>query len=332
MSETLQQGHAQLLGTRGEQQDVVAFSSMDDWDFIRHGGVAAVVADGIGGHAHGGEAARLAVRIFLQIYQAKPERAKIPHALYYALRRANRAVREFAQKQGESGNCGTTLVAAVLHPQSRGLYWASVGDSRLYLLRGKQWVQLTEDGNYANQRAKKIAQGTLAENGSEPDANGHLITSFLGVQKLVGIDRSIRPFTVHADDRLVLCTDGIFNNVSAEEFVGCLRGSPQAACDRLARVVSAKRLKNLDNCTVAVLGYHLADEPEPDEFAPASTFGRLAWRVKTHPGIKQFLWLGIAWILSLAMFLGAVWLGNKAGREPPASASSTEQGSQPPNH
>lgn len=329
MSDTLQRGNAQLRGTRGEQQDVFGFSDMEDWGFIRHGGMVAVVADGIGGHAHGGEAARLAVRNFLQIYQAKPERAKIPHALYYALRRANRAVREFAQAQGEAGNCGTTLVAAVLHPQSRSLYWASVGDSRLYLLRGKQWVQLTEDGNYANQRVKKIAQGTLAEDESAPDENGHLITSFLGVQKLVGIDRSLRPFTVHADDRLVLCTDGLFNNVSAEEFIGCLRGKPQAACDRLVRTVSAKRLKNLDNCTVAVLGYHLDDTLDQDLPLPASPFGRLVLLAKTHPGFKQFLWLGIAWTVSLAMLLGTVWLGNKAGGKPLIPAFSTEQGIQP---
>lgn len=296
-------GNAQVLGERDEQQDAFGYNDVENGDFARHGGVVAVVCDGIGGHAHGAEASEKAVQVFLQAYQAKLKlkRTKIPHALFFALRAANRAVRQFARDRGVYGNCGTTLVAAVLHPPSRALYWISAGDSRLYLLRGKQWVQLTSDGNYASQRIKQIARGTVSGITPKLEANPNVITSFLGVHKLAEVDHSIRPFILQEGDWLVLCTDGMFNGLSSEELVNGLYGEPQAACNRLARLLIAKGLKNQDNSTIVAMGYQLEDPP-------------LSFLRPTSPA-KQYLWLGFAVVLSVSLLVGAIWLGSKASKE-----------------
>lgn len=303
MTATIKLGNAQVIGERDEQQDAFGFSDFENDDFTRYGGVAAVVADGIGGHALGAEASEKAVQVFLQTYRAKLKlkKTKIPHALFFALKAANRAVRQLARVRGESGNCGTTLVAAVLHPPSRALYWISAGDSRLYLLRGKQWVQLTADGNYASQRIKQIARGTVSGITPKLEANPNVITSFLGVHKLTEIDHSIRPFILQEGDWLVLCTDGIFNGLSSEELVNGLYGDPQAACDRLARLLLAKSLKNQDNSTVVAMGYQLEDPP-------------LAFLSPTSPA-RQYLWLGLAVALSVTLLLGAIWLGEKVSKD-----------------
>lgn len=279
-------GNAQYIGTRGEQQDYFGITDEEDAAFVAHGGVVAVVADGVGGHAHGGEASEVAVREFLRAYRAKPRGAWVPDTLYFAAKAANHAVCAFAQAQGEAGNCGTTLVAAALHPESRTLYWVSVGDSRLYLLRGQEWVQLTVDSNYASLQRKKVAQGKAPQEALTPHADHRVLTSFLGLKNFCEIDRSVRPFMIHEGDRLVLCTDGIFNALSAKELVGCLGGAPQAACELLVRSVLAKGLKNQDNCTVAILGYALPDEAGGNEPAPKNRLGGLSERVKTRLGLK----------------------------------------------
>ena len=125
MSDSLRVGNAQIVGARTDQQDAFGFSDKDDAYFVRHGGVLAVIADGMGGHAYGGEASRIAVKAFLLDYMAKSERVSIPDALYQAFYAANHAVCAFAEEAGEAGNCGTTFVAAVVHLASRSLHWIS---------------------------------------------------------------------------------------------------------------------------------------------------------------------------------------------------------------
>ncbi len=255
MSAYTELGSAQVIGKRQEQQDAFGFTDRGDADFLQHGGVVAVVADGIGGHAHGRQAGQLAVQAFLEDYQSKPKQTTIPDALYHALQAANLAVCGFAEAQGECENCGTTLVAAALHPQSAALYWVGVGDSRLYLLREQQWVQLTADGNYARQIIRKMARGTVIRDEQTPGVNPLALTSFLGKKQLSEIDRAIRPFTVHAGDRLVLCTDGLYESLSTKEILECLCYGPQEACQRLMQSLAAKNLPNQDNATVTVLTY-----------------------------------------------------------------------------
>lgn len=273
-------GHAQLLGERGEQQDAWGGGG----DESRPGGVVAVVADGIGGHAHGGDASEVAVQTFQRVYLAAARQASIPEALGTALRKANAAVCEFADIQGQAGNCGTTLVAAALDSRSRSLHWISVGDSRLYLQRGGELAQLTVDGNYAHQLARKVVRGTLADEDNSSAASLQTLTSFLGVAKLSYIDRNIRPFRVHPGDLLVLCTDGLFGSLGEEEMAACLRGGAQAACDALIRAVAAKGLKTQDNTTVVVLGFGVEDAPtQEDPTAKPGTLSALrrwlgAWR------------------------------------------------------
>lgn len=310
-------GNAQYIGARGEQQDYLGITDEHDADFVRHGGVVAVVADGVGGHAHGGEASQVAVREFLRAYRAKFRGTWIPDALYLAVKAANHAVCEFAESQGQAGNCGTTLVAAALHPESGSLHWVSIGDSRLYLLRGQEWAQLTMDGNYASLQFKRVARGAAAQDVLAEHPDHRVLTSFIGLKNACEIDRSIRPFRLQEGDWLVLCTDGIFNSLSAEEMVGCLRADPQAACEALVRSVLAKGLKHQDNCTVAILGYGLAEPPGADAPAREEAAGA---PVKARPGRKWLPWFGASVMVSLAVLLWAVWLGNEAGKVPKPAA------------
>jgi len=250
---TLCVGNAQIIGARPEQQDAFGFTDKDDDRFVSHGGLAAVVADGMGGHAGGREASQIAVKAFLQHYMAKPEHSTIPDALFLAFQAANRAVCTFAESTGEAGNCGTTLVAAVVHPATLTLHWIGAGDSRLYLFRYPDWVVMTIDTNYGNQLLGNHIRGLSLYDALDAEFHSLGLTSFLGLEPLTEIDRSLRGFNLHENDWIILCTDGVYNTLNQEEMTDCLIDNPQMACESLIKAVSSKNLTYQDNATVAII-------------------------------------------------------------------------------
>ncbi|MFZ4703962.1 MAG: PP2C family protein-serine/threonine phosphatase, partial [Candidatus Methylumidiphilus sp.] len=233
MTPTLWVGNAQTLGARSEQQDAFGFTDKDDVKFVSHGGLAVVVADGMGGHAYGRESSQIAVNAFLQDYMAKPEEATIPDALFQAFHAANRAVCDFAKGTGEAGNCGTTLVAAVVHPSTLTLHWIGTGDSRLYLFRHPELIQMTMDTNYGNQLLSDQIKGLSLYGFFDAVADSQSLTSYLGLDPLEEIDRSLRGFTLKAGDWIMLCTDGVYNTLIENEMIDCLIDNPQSACESI---------------------------------------------------------------------------------------------------
>jgi protein phosphatase len=246
-------GNAQIIGDRTEQQDAFGFSDKDDECFVRHGGLLAVVADGMGGHAYGGEASRIAVKAFLQNYMTKPAHQSIPDALNQALKAANQSVCAFAENTGATGNCGTTLIAAAVQPASLSLHWIGAGDSRLFLFRDPQWVQINNDTNFGNQLLRDQIKGIPVDLSNNDKSELQGLTSFLGLQELDEIDRSIRAFKLQSMDWLVLCTDGVYDTLSKDEMVDCLIGDPNFASELVVKAISEKKTSHQDNASVAII-------------------------------------------------------------------------------
>src|SRR5579872_2038228 len=134
--------NGQHRGGRADQQDSFAFSDPADRGFMEHGGLLAVVADGMGRMAHGAQASRIAVDTFLEAYAAKDRDDDIPAAMRRALHAADRAVFQFAAAAAPPDDAGTTLVAAAL--AARHLFWISVGDSAIYLFRHPRLALLNQ--------------------------------------------------------------------------------------------------------------------------------------------------------------------------------------------
>jgi len=345
MAEKLMLGKAQIQGRRKEQQDGVGFNCQEEDGVVPRGGILAVVADGVGGLSHGKAASELAVRTFLQAYHQAPKHKSIHEALFFALHKANSAVCEFAKTQGAQGDCGTTLVAAAVQPQTMSLHWVSVGDSRLYLLRGQQWAQVTVDNNYAGylmkQAVKQPAEGE-SEAEAEVDAEAEdraateremmALTSFLGKRDLSEIDRSIRPLALEAGDWLMLCSDGLYNALGGKEMLACLHGTPQDACEALVRAALAKNHPVQDNATAAILAFHAKDRPAaaadtlsappPPPTSPAASLPAVEQR--PSPNRRRLGWL-LAALAALILLAALGWLAYRHARPqvmeaPPAAA------------
>jgi serine/threonine protein phosphatase PrpC len=244
-------GNAQDIGARPQQQDAFGFSDPSDPKFVAHGGFLGVVADGMGGLTHGSEASHAAVLAFLNAYKRKLAGESIPKALARCLSEANMAVLRVIENVPAGEEVGTTLVAAVLHDHA--LYWVSVGDSRVYLLRGDTLTRLTADHVYARELNLQAAQGriSLREALSHPERAS--LTSYLGQRELAHIDKNPRPLKVLNDDSVMLCSDGFYRALTEQEIVAGFRTGPQRACDTLLRQAVAKHRKQQDNLTVIAL-------------------------------------------------------------------------------
>jgi protein phosphatase len=209
-----------------------------------------VVADGMGGHRAGEYASRLAVEVLKQELVASTEES--PEAMIKnAITRANERVLEAARQDAKLSGMGTTLVAATVI--DRTLYFANVGDSRLYLL-SDDIKQLSKDHSLV-QEMVRLGGINQEEAKSHPDKN--IITRAIGAKDDVDID--FYEYRLKKGDIILMCTDGLSNMVEDEEMlhiVKCSRDVVEAVEQLIER---AKEHGGSDNIGVIVA------EPFADE-------------------------------------------------------------------
>lgn len=227
---------------REANEDAVQVVRAVDGDNPR--GLLAVVCDGMGGHAAGEIASRIAIETIAREWHVVGDAAQ---ALRGAVLSANRAILATAATKRELAGMGTTVIAVIIR---EGMAWcAHVGDSRCYLLRDDQLFLMTEDHSAVMELVKR-GQITADAARAHPDKN--VISRALGARREVEVTVWPRPFRLRAGDQFLLCSDGLYDVVSDEEMrtilVAC---APQDACNRL--VALAREHGAPDNVTVAIL-------------------------------------------------------------------------------
>jgi len=208
-----------------------------------------IVADGLGGRTGGEECSQLVVKTLEEMLKEKlPEidSGDIPALQQEAIRIANQRILEAVAAQPELKGMGSTL--ALLVVQERVAYLAHVGDARIYLFREEELKQLTADHSVS---------WMLYERGditAEQLRRHHLrsvLTRCLGKEEEIEADTN--QLTLQREDRLLLCTDGLWEALSEQELTALLRGSetPAQACERL--IARANEHGGRDNITVIVI-------------------------------------------------------------------------------
>lgn len=203
-----------------------------------------VVADGMGGHRGGREASQMVVHLVEDhFFREKAERP--PQSLGVALEEANHRIFERSRTEAELQGMGSTCVALLL--RGRKAFVAHVGDSRVFRVRDGDVEQLTTD----HSRVEELVQQeeiTLEE--AERHEERHLLTRAVGVRPEVEVDL-LGPVTLEADDRFVLCTDGLVS-ITDEELAEITTGRPpQEACDTLIQLATERGGR--DDATVQVV-------------------------------------------------------------------------------
>ncbi len=178
-----------------------------------------VLADGMGGHPEGEVAAQLAVQTVSALYEqhATPRLQQAGDFLVHALLAAHRTILRHGLERGMTDMPRTTLVAAVL--QGDAASWVHCGDSRLYLARGGALVTRTRDHSYAEQLAPDaVRAGSI---------NRNMLFTCLGspAQPVYHVGG---PLALQQGDRILLCSDGLWGNVSDDDIVHELSTRPVA--------------------------------------------------------------------------------------------------------
>jgi protein phosphatase len=288
-------GNAQHIGRRQSQQDSFGFSDPGNAAFVDHAGFLAVVADGMGGLAHGEAASRLAVREFLDGYGGKAPAETIPAALLRSVVRAHEGVCRVAERERMPEDVGTTLAAAVVFEGT--LHWISVGDSAVLLFRDGTFTQLNTPHTYAVHLDREVNRGLISQDAAQEDPQREALVSYLGARDLCQVDRTIRPFPLRPGDEVFLASDGLFKVLGSDEMIAAMGSGLQASCESLVAAAIAKVLEDQDNITVVGLsGAARQEQPAP---AAADIRPRVRFNLRAF-------WLALPAIVALAVG-GILW-------------------------
>jgi len=246
----------QFQGMRENQEDSFRFSQFDDEGFISHGGYLSVIADGMGGLDLGSDASQTAVFSFTNAYLQKKVDESIPEALRRSVNTANKRVLQLSRKLGAVNRMGTTLAAAVVYKNR--LYWVSVGDSRIYLVRRDGFLhQLTVDQTLRESLELRVKSGEITSEEADSHPKAHALTNFIGNESLSEPSSSpSEGLKLRSDDWLILCSDGLTGTLSNEEISYEIRGSAKRAAEGLIQRTKGKNQPEQDNCSVLVLRFN----------------------------------------------------------------------------
>lgn len=198
-------GRSDIGPVRENNEDVIVTSNR-----------LALVADGMGGHPGGEIAASTAAGVVPAVFTGRSA-----DELEAAVRAANWAIRDRALAQPGLEGMGTTICAAGLLADDH-LAVVNVGDSRAYLWHEGALTRITKDHSVT---AELIERGELSEEDEPQHPHHGVLTRALGVGPDVEIDH--RTVALQAEDRIVICSDGLFNEVSRDEIASTLAGGDE---------------------------------------------------------------------------------------------------------
>ncbi|WP_084650762.1 Stp1/IreP family PP2C-type Ser/Thr phosphatase [Runella zeae] len=230
---------------RTNNEDAARFIRPADLGIRANKGFLAIVADGMGGHAAGEIASQLAVETIAKTYYSREE--SVEESLFLAFTKANRSIWQAASRNSQQRGMGTTCTALVVCDQS--LYMAHVGDSRLYIFKNGQILQLSTDHTYVQML---VSQGVITPLEAEKHPERNVLTRAMGTHNKVEIDVETLTYKLENDDRVLLCTDGLYDYLSNDE-IAQLMLIPALNESAQQLVESAKQRGGHDNITVLLL-------------------------------------------------------------------------------
>ncbi|MGH2470664.1 MAG: PP2C family protein-serine/threonine phosphatase, partial [Chloroflexota bacterium] len=213
-------------GTRRENNEDAVGAVLPTEASVRdRKGCLCAIADGLGGHAAGHVASATALQTLFDEYFAPTTSSRVEQALGHAMQTANLRVHDLSQQCAEYRSMATTLTAIALVGSTA--YLAHVGDSRVYHLRGGHggaFAQLTQDHSEVAQLVRmRLVKPEMAR--QHPGRN--VLTRVLGHQLMLRPDFSRLPIGV--GDAFVLCTDGVWSELTDAELAEMLHAGRPAA-------------------------------------------------------------------------------------------------------
>ena len=245
-----------LIVSAMTDQGLVRPNNEDNFYIAEEKGIL-VVADGMGGHASGEVASKMAIDIIRDSFKGESgesepiigkyndDYSETTNRIGSAIRLANMAIYEASQNDPRWQGMGTTLAAVIVN--NKRLSIAHVGDSRVYLIRAGDIAQLTDDHTLVYEQVKREI---MTKEEADVSDMKNLLTRAVGIRPEVEVD--LDELTLADGDILILCTDGLSSMVTDDDILSVVISveDPSVACDRLVDL--ANNNGGQDNITVIV--------------------------------------------------------------------------------
>jgi serine/threonine-protein kinase len=230
---------------RQNNEDCVGFWQPETPELVRTVGIAAVIADGVGGTGRGEVASQLAVQSTIEAFKGMQAEAEPGELLRKVFNDANKLVFDASMQHREEGRMATTLTVSIFRNDEVSI--GHIGDSRVYLVRNGTVRRLTSDHSYV---ALQVKLGLVKEKDAMASPMRSMITRSIGQDLICAYD--VFKQTLFKGDVLVQCTDGLYSIVLDDE-IGEVAGhfAPTEACAEL--IALAEKRGAEDNVSVQLI-------------------------------------------------------------------------------
>ena len=289
----------QIDGARDYQEDAYMVSQLGDTE-AGDSCALVVMADGMGGHAAGNVASNMVIATFNKTFQSNFPTEKIAESLTESLNRSNDQISTSVKETPALRGMGCTMVSAYL--QDDNLYWVSVGDSHLYVIRDRELTKHNADHSYGAYLDMMKEQGMDIE--EQAGMSRNMLMSAMTGEEISSIDVSETPIKLKAGDRVIVASDGLdtLGNGAIIQYSSWSTTAKECVYALLKAVEDANKI-NQDNTTLIVIDIkerakheeidisapepetpvtRVADAPVPEEVKEPRSYKGL---------IKGFVWV-----------------------------------------
>lgn len=218
--------------------------------FETKNGYIFLVCDGMGGHVGGAKASQIAVSNIRDCLQ-QLDYATPYEALTQSLISSNKAILDYAEEHSELRGMGTTCVAILI--KGADVYYAHVGDSRIYLFSKKKLTRITKDHSFVQ---NMVDIGGLTEEEAETHPRKNEITNALGLVNMKPPTVCSAPILAAKGDIFVLCSDGLTGLIKDSEIEDVLKNNMELQGKANLLIDKANQAGGTDNITVQIIGFN----------------------------------------------------------------------------
>jgi len=253
-SENILTGVSSHIGRRDYQQDATKVYV----DNLHSNSLKtiAVLCDGMGGLNGGELASNLCVEKIYEDFYAADVLENVSEFFKSSIQNLDRLVCGMTDEQQKPVNAGTTLASIIIIDNN--LFWASVGDSRIYLIRNNEIAQITEDHNYMMLLKERVKRGYLTQEEADTHPKREALISYIGMDGVKYIDANSKPFKLEDGDIILICSDGLYRTLEDDEILHIIQ-SQQSEMNTAARALTelaiGKGKKNQDNTAAVLIKY-----------------------------------------------------------------------------
>ncbi len=256
----------QIDGARDYQEDAFMVSQLGEDDNGKSCSLV-IMADGMGGHAAGNVASNMVVATFNKAFQGDFPSKNVPESLSSALNRANQQIKDSIKETPALRGMGCTMVTAYL--EDHNLYWVSVGDSHLYLIRDRELIKQNADHSYGAYIDMMREQGMDIE--EQPGMSRNMLMSAMTGDEISSIDCPEHPIKLRVGDRLIISSDGL-DTLGAGAIIQYSSWSATAreCVYALLKAVEEANKINQDNTTIIVVDIKEKQRQQEVPVAPST--------------------------------------------------------------